>query len=75
MDQGKLNIQHVKKLVSYSLGLVDVDVRLVNSFLNAAVEQVKALGNSNNRRTVICPAHHIFVFGIVKITLGQVHAS
>ena len=75
MNQGKLNIQHVKKLVSYSLGLVDVDVRLVNSFLNAAIEQVKVLGNSNNRRTVISPAHHIFVFGLVKITLGQVHAS
>ena len=75
MDQGKLNIQHVKKLVSYSLWLVDVDVRLGNSFLNTAVEQVKVLGNSNNRRTVISPAHHIFVFGLVKITLGQVHAS
>ena len=54
---------------------MDVDVRLVNSFLNTAVEQVKVLGNSNNRRTVISPAHHIFVFGLVKITLGQVHAS
>ena len=77
MDQGKLNIQHVKKVVSYSLGLVDIDVRLVNSFLNVAIEQVKVLGNSNNRRTVISPAHlrDIFVFGLVKITLGQVHAS
>ena len=75
MDQGKLNIQHVKKLVSYNLGLVDIDVRLVNSFLNVAIEQVKVLGNSNNRRTVISPAHHIFVFGLVRITLGQVHAS
>ena len=46
MDQGKLNIQHVKKLASYSLGLVDIDVRLVNSVLNMAIEQVKFLGNS-----------------------------
>ena len=75
MDQGKLNIQNVKKVVSDSLGLVDIDVRLVNSFLNVAIEQVKVLGNSNNRRTVISPAHHILVFGLVRITLGQVHAS
>ena len=46
MDQGKLNIQHVKKVVSYSLGLVDIDVRPVNSVLNMAIEQVKFLGNS-----------------------------
>ena len=46
MDQGKLNIQHVKKVVSDSLGLVDIDVRLVNSVLNVAIEQVKFLGNS-----------------------------
>ena len=57
MDQGKLNIQHVKKVVSDSLGLVDIDVRLVNSVLDVAIEQVKFLGNSNNRRTVINPAH------------------
>ena len=75
MDQGKLNIQHVKKVVSDSLGLVDIDVRLVNSALNVAIEQVKFLGNSNNRRTVINPAHHIFVFRPVKMTVGQVHAS
>ena len=75
MDQGKLNIQHVKKVVSDSLGLVDIDVRLVNSALNVAIEQVKFLGNSNNRRTVVNPAHHIFVFRPVKMTVGQVHAS
>ena len=75
MDQGKLNIQHVKKVLSDSLGLVDIDVRLVNSVLNVAIEQVMFVGNLNNRRTVINPDHHIFFFGPVKMTVGQVHAS
>ena len=62
MDQGKLNIQHVKKVLSDSLGLVDIDVRLVNSVLNVAIEQVKFLGDSNNRRIFnqSCSSHFCF---------------
>ena len=71
MDQGKLNIQHVKKVLSDSLGLEDIDVRLVNSVLNVAIEQVMFVGNLNNRRTVINPDHHIFFLGQLKWLLDK----
>ena len=55
-------------MVSDSLGLVDFAVGLVNSVLNLPDWRVIFLGgNSNYRRTVINPAHQIF--------LGLVHAS
>ena len=33
------------------------------------------MGNSNYRRTVISTAHQNIFFGLVKITLGLVHAN
>ena len=47
----KLN-QRAKKAVSYSPGLVDFVIGLVNSVLNLPDEEVKFLRNSNFRTTV-----------------------
>ena len=50
-------------------------VVLVNSVLNLPDGQVNFFGgNSNSRRTVINPAHQIFL-RLVEVTFGLVHAS
>ena len=56
--------QRAKKVVSDSPGLVDFATGLVNSVLNLPDRQVKFGGNSNSRRTVINPAHQIFLRGV-----------
>ena len=62
-------------MVSNSLELVDFAVGLVNSVLNLHDGQVNFLGgNSNSRRTVVNPAHQIFL-RLVEMTFGLVHAS
>ena len=71
--------QHVKKVVSDSLGLVDFAVGLENPVLNLSKGQVVFFlggwggGNSKYRRTVISAAHENFL-GYFK-TLGLVHTS
>ena len=59
-----------------SLELVDFAIRQVNSVLNFPNSQVKVLGESNYRRTLINPAHpKKFFFRLIKMILGLVHAS
>ena len=60
--------------MSDSPGLVDFAIGLVNSVFNLPDGQVRFFRNSNNRRTVINPAHQIF-FGLVEMTFGLVHVS
>ena len=56
-----LTLQHAKKVVSDSLGLVDFAIGLVNSVPNLPDRQVIFLGGSSNyRRTVINPGRQIF---------------
>ena len=51
-------MQHAKKVMSDSPGLVDFAIiGLVNSVLNLPEGQVGFLGNSNYRRTVINTAY------------------
>ena len=70
-----VHTQRAKKEVSDSPELVDFAVRLVNSVLNLPDGQVNFFGgNSNYRRTVINPAHQIFL-RLVEMTFGLVHAS
>ena len=70
-----VTIQRAKKVVSDSLELVDFAVGLVNSVLNLHDGQVNCFGgNSNSRRTVVNPAHQIFL-RLVEMTFGLVHAS
>ena len=66
--------QRAKKVASDSPGLVDFAIGLVNSVFNLPDGQVIFFRNSNNRRTVINPAHQIF-FRLVEMTFGLVHAS
>ena len=76
------SVQCAKKVVSDGLGLVDFAAGLVNSVLNLPDGQVSfffgggGVGgeNSNYRKTVINPAHQIFL-GLVKMTFGLVHTS
>ena len=54
-------MQRAKKVVFDSPGLVDFAIGLVNSVFNLPDGQVIFFfRNSNNRRTVINPAHPIF---------------
>ena len=46
------DLQHAKKVVSDSPGLLVFAIGLVNFVLNLPDGQVKFLSNSNNRRTV-----------------------
>ena len=44
-------------------------------FLTCLSGKLNFLGNSNYKRTGINPAHQIIFFGLVKMTLGLVHAN
>ena len=68
------SVQRAKKVVSDSPGLVDFAIGLVNSVFNLPDGQVIFFRNSNNRRTVINPAHQFF-FRLVEMTFGLVHAT
>ena len=52
-------MQHAKKVMSDSLGLVDFAIGLVNSVLNLPEGQVGFLGNSNYRRTSVINAAYL----------------
>ena len=58
--------QCAKKVVSNSLRLVDFTIRVVNSVLNLPDRQMKCLGNSNYRTTMINPAHQELLLGWLK---------
>ena len=60
-------MQCAKKVMSDSPGLVDlIAIGRVNPVLNFPKGQVKFLGNSNYRRTVIKAAHQKFLGGFLK---------
>ena len=52
-------MQHAKKVMSDSLGLVDFAIGLVNSVLNLPEGQVGFLGNSNYRTTSVINAAYL----------------
>ena len=60
--------QLAKKGVSDSLGLVDFTIRQVNLVLNSPDKQVMVLGNNQSYLSKNFS-------GLVKMTLGLVHAS
>ena len=51
-------VQHAKKVISDSPGLVHFTIGLVNSVLNLPTWQVKFFKEFKSQRTVINPAHH-----------------
>ena len=68
--------QCAKKGLSHSPGLVDFAIGLVNSvFFSCLTSKLRFLQNSNYRRTVVNPAYQKNFFGVVKMTVGLVHAS
>ena len=70
-----LHVQHAKKVVSDTQGLVDFAIGLKIFVLNLPDGQVLFfLGNSNYRRIVIKPANQKG-FGLVEMTCELVHAS
>ena len=66
-----MRIQHAKKVVSDSPGLVDFAIGLVNSVFNLPDGQVIFFRNSNNRRTV----KSILLIKLFEMTSGLVNAS
>ena len=69
--------QCAKKGLSHSPGLVDFAIGLVNSvfFFFLPDEQVKFFAEFKIYRTVVNPAYQKNFLGVVKMTVGLVHAS
>ena len=68
--------QCAKKGLSHSPGLVDFAIGLVNSvFFFWPDEQVKFFTEFKIYRTVVNPAYQKNFLGVVKMTVGLVHAS
>ena len=67
--------QHVKKVVSDSLGLIDFAIRLVSSVINFPNGQMKFFRYSNYRRTVKSILLIKMYLGLVELTFGLVYAS
>ena len=68
--------QCAKKGLSHSPVLVDFAIGLVNSvFFFLPEEQVKFFAEFKIYRTVVNPAYQKNFLGVVKMTVGLVHAS
>ena len=67
--------QRAKKEVSYSPGLLDFAIGLVNSVFSLPNGQVMFLKNSNNRRTVKSILLVKKFLGLIEMTSGLVNAS
>ena len=67
-------LQHAKKVVSDSLGLVDFAVGIVNSVLNLPNGQVVFWGKFKLQKNCNQSCSSNF-FGLVEMTFGLVHAS
>ena len=62
-------------MVSDSPGLVDFAIGLVISVLDLPDGQVNKLGGNSNYRRTVTNAHQNFVFRLVEMAFGLVHAS
>ena len=71
-----MKVQHAKKVVAKSLGLVDFAIGLANLVLNLPNGQVEVLEEFKlQKNCAINSAHQNVFVAIVEMTFGLVHAS